>query len=60
LGDVFSDLVRFELRNIGDTKESLALLNEGVGAEHAQKARLPPAGFSPTGKHPACARINNY
>eukprot|EP00953_Heterococcus_sp_UTEX-ZZ885_P002297 1761-Heterococcus_DN1.PRE.1 len=33
-----------EVRNDG-TGEDAALLNEACGAEHAQKARQPPAGF---------------
>jgi hypothetical protein len=33
----------------GATAAEAALLNEGVGAEHCQKARLPPAGFDASG-----------
>jgi hypothetical protein len=33
-----------QVRNDG-TGEDAALLNETCGAEHAQKARQPPAGF---------------
>jgi hypothetical protein len=33
-----------QVRNDG-TGEDAALLNEACGAEHAQKARQPPAGF---------------
>jgi len=38
--------VDLRLRNVGATPQEAALLNEGVGAEHCQKGRLPPAGFS--------------
>jgi phosphoacetylglucosamine mutase len=39
-------LFSVELRNTGATEAEAALLNEGVGAEHAQKERLPPSNFS--------------
>jgi len=41
-------LVDMVLHNTGETPEAMAHLNDGVGAEHCQKDRLPPAGFSPT------------
>lgn len=47
LAAVFSQLVHFELRNTGGSPAEAARLNDGVGAEHAQKGRLPPAGFTP-------------
>lgn len=34
-------------RNLGEAPEDAANLNEGCGAEHCQKARLPPSGFDP-------------
>lgn len=38
-------LVELLPRNTGETPGDVALLNEGCGAEHCQKARLPPSGF---------------
>ena len=46
LAAAFEGLVDLRLRNVGATPQEAALLNEGVGAEHCQKGRLPPAGFS--------------
>jgi phosphoacetylglucosamine mutase len=34
------------LRNTGRTPAEVASMNEGCGAEHAQKERLPPLGFA--------------
>ncbi len=53
LASHFASLVDFRLRNTGSTPEEAARLNDGVGAEHAQKERLPPAGFA----HPADAGL---
>lgn len=44
-----SGVVSFQLRNTGQTEAEAALLNEGCGAEHVQKGRLPPAGFTAAG-----------
>ncbi len=46
LAAAFEGLVDLRLRNTGATPQEAALLNEGVGAEHCQKGRLPPAGFA--------------
>jgi phosphoacetylglucosamine mutase len=47
LSDAFSpDCLSFELRNVGKTEAELARLNDGVGAEHCQKDRKPPASFT--------------
>jgi phosphoacetylglucosamine mutase len=46
LAAAFEGLVQLRLRNVGATPEEAACLNEGVGAEHCQKGRLPPAGFT--------------
>jgi phosphoacetylglucosamine mutase len=46
LAAAFEGLVELRLRNVGATPAEAACLNEGVGAEHCQKGRLPPAGFS--------------
>lgn len=47
LSDAFSpESLSFELRNVGQTEAELARLNDGVGAEHCQKDRKPPASFS--------------
>lgn len=48
LSTAFKGLVDMQLYNLGATPEEQALLNEGVGAEHVQKGRLPPAGFTET------------
>lgn len=51
--------VALELRNMGLTTEELSMLNDGVGAEHAQKARLPPAGFAaPADIGKRCASVD--
>jgi phosphoacetylglucosamine mutase len=42
-----SDYLSFELRNTGQTETEISRLNDGVGAEHCQKDRKPPASFSP-------------
>ena len=47
LAPPFAPFVRMVLRNTGDTPQAAAALNDGVGAEHCQKERLPPAGFTP-------------
>ncbi len=44
LAAAFSGALEFDLRNVGATAEEAARLNEGVGAEHVQKGRVPPAG----------------
>lgn len=45
LAEAFKDILQFELRNKGETAAEAQLLNDGVGAEHAQKERKPPANF---------------
>ena len=47
LASALSQLVVIAPRNTGETPADAALLNEGCGAEHCQKARLPPSGFAP-------------
>ncbi len=47
LAPLFEPVLMMELRNTGATLDEALLLNDGVGAEHVQKGRLPPAGFSP-------------
>jgi phosphoacetylglucosamine mutase len=46
LAAAMAGLVEVVPRNTGATPAEAALLNEGCGAEHCQKARLPPSGFS--------------
>lgn len=46
LARAFEGILQFELRNTGADAASAALLNDGCGAEHVQKGRLPPAGFT--------------
>lgn len=59
LATAFSGLVSFQLSNKGETPEESAYLNEGVGAEHVQKGRLPPAGFtSQTHMGSRCASLD--
>jgi hypothetical protein len=54
--------VRIHVRNTGRGEGDADRLNDGVGAEHAQKARLPPAGFTAAGastSHNALRRCCN-
>ena len=48
LAQAMAGLVAIAPRNTGATPHDAAMLNDGVGAEHCQKARLPPAGFHPS------------
>jgi phosphoacetylglucosamine mutase len=45
LAEPMSDLLKIQVYNIGETEAEKASLNDGVGAEHCQKERLPPNGF---------------
>lgn len=45
LAEKFKAFLAFTLRNTGSTPETAALLNEHVGAEHAQKEKQPPTNF---------------
>jgi len=59
LAPAFADAVTLSLRNTGATAAEAAALNEGCGAEHAQKARLPPAGFAaPADAGARCASLD--
>lgn len=54
-------LLDMVVHNAGDTAEEAALLNEGVGAEHCQKGRAPPAtGFEPASDYAGvrCASLD--
>jgi phosphoacetylglucosamine mutase len=46
LAEAFKGRVELILSNTGEGEGGGLLLNEGVGAEHCQKGRLPPAGFT--------------
>ena len=46
LAAAMAGLVDIRPRNTGESAADAALLNEGCGAEHCQKERLPPSGFS--------------
>jgi len=54
----FSPFVEMQLRNRGETPAEQLCLNEGVGAEHCQKERLPPAGFTPADILLRCASLD--
>jgi phosphoacetylglucosamine mutase len=45
LSEPMSELLKLQVYNMGETEEEKASLNDGVGAEHCQKERLPPNGF---------------
>ena len=44
--DAMAPLVDLRLRNTGSTPAEVLSMNDGCGAEHCQKERLPPLGFS--------------
>ena len=45
IAEKFKTYLTFILRNTGNTPETAALLNDHVGAEHAQKEKQPPTNF---------------
>ena len=59
LAKAFENEIEILPRNTGSTAEELALLNDGVGAEHCQKQRLAPTGFRfPEDAEKRCASLD--